>query len=71
MIKLIYSINPEEKFNELEWLHNQKIYPSFSDSYDWILCKVITKIGVITDLETATSIKLRHKVDFQQNYCQR
>lgn len=71
MITLIYTIAPEDKESELEWLNEQKIFPSIQESYDWAQDKQILMIGMIVNPESALLIKLRHKLQFQQEYRQR
>ncbi len=71
MITLIYTIEPEEKANELEWLREQKIFPAIEEAYDWVKNKPILKVGMIVSPEAALSVKLRHKTQFQQEYRQR
>ena len=71
MITLIYHVNPEEKQAELEWLREQKIFPGCEDYYDWIKQKQLVRFGVIVSTEQALSVKLRHKLDMQENYRQK
>ena len=71
MIKLFYSVKIEDTDSEVKWLREQKIFPSHEEHYDWLNHKKFTKIGVIVSEEQALAIKLRHKVDLQQEYKQR
>jgi hypothetical protein len=71
MIKIIYKITPEERETELEWLRDQKIFPSCQNSIDWITGKDIVHIGVIVSPDAALAIKLRHNLDSQTEYRQR
>jgi hypothetical protein len=71
MITLIYTVSQEEKADELEWLRDQKIFPSYQDAYDWVKGVSVVKFGVIVNPEAALSIKLRHKLEMQADYRQR
>lgn len=71
MITIIYHTPIEERDNELQWLHEQKIYPAVEDSYDWKTGKEVTRFGVIVNKEQALTVKLRHKLDSQRDYRQR
>ena len=71
MITIIYHTEPEEKAKELDWLHEQKIFPACQDRYDWVTQKTIVMFGVIVSPEQALSVKLRHKLDLQMDYKQR
>jgi hypothetical protein len=71
MIKIIYEIEHNKKEEEAEWLHEQKVFPAFSEAYDWNAKKAIWKVGAIVTDETALAIKLRHKLDYQQDYRQK
>ena len=68
MIQLIYTIRPENKEKEIRWLHDQKIYPGIQNDFDWRENKPVVKIAVIVVPETATLIKLRHKLDIQDTW---
>ena len=65
---MIYSVKPEDKESELEWLRGQRVYPGYSDEYDWITHKNVIKFGVIVGKETALAIKLRHHLDLQDDW---
>jgi len=71
MIKLIYSIPQEQKVSEVKWLREQKIFPGVDDFFDWRTGKAMTHIGVIVSSESALAIKLRHKLDLQDEYRQK
>lgn len=71
MIKMIYTINPSEKAAELSWLRSQKIFPACENFFNWSTGKPVIKIGVIVGPEAALAIKLRHKLDTQDEYRQR
>jgi len=71
MNKLVYSIDPSQKEEEISWLKGQKIYPSYGDSYTWPEMKPSVQFCVIVNDEAATAIKLRHKLDLQGEYRQR
>lgn len=68
MIKLIYHVPMREKFAELEWLHEQKVFPAVQDSWDYILNCPIAEFACIVPPEMALTLKLRHKLDIQDNY---
>lgn len=68
MITLIYTVKPEEKQAELEWLKLQKIYPSVEDAIDWSTGKIVARFGMIVSPEAALPVKLRHKLDVQLDY---
>lgn len=71
MKTLIYVIKPEDKEAELEWLHDQKIYPAIEEAWDWTKNLPILKVGMIVSPETASLVVLRHNTQFQQDYKQR
>lgn len=68
MITLIYHTLPEKKQEELQWLHEQKIYPAVEDYHDWIKNITFIRFGVIVSPEQALNIKLRHNLDQQKDY---
>ena len=65
MITLIYHIPYTQKYIELEWLHEQHIYPGIREGWDNGPTVVF---ACIVSPETALVIKLRHKLDLQDNY---
>ena len=71
MIKMLYYVEPSQKEIELQWLHEQKVYPACQDMFDWKKGVPIIGIGVIVSPETALAIKLRHKLEIQSEYKQR
>ncbi len=71
MIKIIYTVAPEQKEEEIDWLKLQRVYPSMNDYYDWGRGKLFIQFGVIVSPEVAMAIKLRHKLDLQASYRQR
>lgn len=68
MIKIIYDIDQSDMESEKAWLNSMKVYPSFSIMYDWIKGKNVMKVGAIVSNDAATAIKLRHPLQFQQQY---
>lgn len=71
MITLIYTVSQEEKGSELEWLRNQKIFPSCQEVFDWKKGITVVRFGVIVNPEAALSIKLRRRLEMQADYKQR
>lgn len=71
MIKMIYTIDADKKVAELEWLRDQKIFPAVEEDWDWRTSKKIVHFGVIVSPEAALTLKLRHKLDLQDDYRQR
>ncbi len=71
MIRMIYNVSPEEKQSEIDWLREQKIFPGIDEYYDWVKQKPMVSFGVIVSPEAALSIKLRHKLEIQDEYHQR
>ncbi len=71
MITLIYTIDPDKRAEEMDWLNDQKVFPAIEEAWDWRANKPILKVGVIVSPETALSVKLRHKLEVQQEYRQR
>ena len=71
MITLIYSINPDNRAAEINWLRQQMIFPAVTDVHDWATNSRRVRIGVIVTSEAALTIKLRHPLEFQQEYKQR
>jgi len=71
MITLIYTVSKDEEADELEWLRDQKIFPSRQDVYDWVKGVTVVKFGAIVSPESALAIKLRHKLELQSDYRQR
>jgi len=71
MIKIIYTVKPKDKDAEIEWLHDQKIFPAIQDTWDWITNAAVVQFGMIVSPEAALSIKLRHKLDIQSDWKQR
>jgi hypothetical protein len=68
MIQVIYTIPPDRKEEEVEWLRSQKIYPGVEDQYDWMNCRPVTKIAVIVTPDVAMWIKLRNNLDYQEHW---
>ncbi len=68
MITIVYTIRPEERTDEIEWLREQKIFPAIEESWDWKTMKPLLKVGVIVSSAAALSIKLRHKLELQVDY---
>lgn len=71
MITIVYHVEVDMQATELEWLRSQKIFPAYEQQYDWNLNKSVIKIGVIVSSEQALAVKLRHKLDKQEDYRQR
>lgn len=71
MITIVYKIDPADRESERDWLREQKVYPTFTDRWDWNTGKAYTWVGVIVSPDAALSIKLRHKLDLQKEYRQR
>ena len=68
MISIIYTVDPEKKESELEWLRDQKIYPSVEEYFNYRDNKMNVRFGMIISPEAALSIKLRHPLDLQMEY---
>ena len=68
---MTYTVKAEEKEAEIQWLRDQKIFPGYSEFYDWKEHRNMIRFGVIVSPESALSIKLRHKLDTQDTYRQR
>ena len=71
MITLIYHVRLGEKEDELRWLREQSIFPAVENHWDWVKEEAVAKFGVIVNQEAALAIKLRHKIDLQNDYRQR
>lgn len=71
MITIIYTVPVSHKAAELEWLREQKIFPSCQDWWDWDKNEQVIKFGMIVNPDAALAVKLRHKLDVQQDYRQR
>jgi len=74
MITLIYHIKPEDKDAELEWLKEQKIFPSTEVAYRFDDKGELVKqlmVGAIVSPAAALTIKLRHNLDMQKDYKQK
>lgn len=71
MITLCYCIKPEEQSDEIEWLREQKIFPALQATWDFNTFEPRVQVGVIVSPDAALAIKLRHKLDLQQEYRQR
>ena len=68
MISIIYTLPITDKDSEMEWLREQKIFPSTQDSWDWDKDVAVVKFGMIISPEAALAVKLRHKLDLQTPY---
>ena len=68
MISIIYTVDTEKKESELEWLRDQKIYPSIEEYFNYQQNKMFVRFGMIISPEAALSIKLRHPLDYQTEY---
>jgi hypothetical protein len=71
MIKITYLVKPEEAAAELEWLREQKVYPSSQPTFDWVTLAPMVQFGMIVSQEAALTIKLRRQIDGQSDYNQR
>ena len=68
---MFYTVSPALKGTELQWLHDQKVYPACQDLFDWKTDTPVIGFGVIVNPETALAIKLRYKLEMQSEYKQR
>lgn len=68
MIKILYYINCNEKDTEVEWLREQKIYPSVLKTINWRNGQDVVALGAIVSEEAAIAIKLRRKLELQIPY---
>lgn len=68
MQTIVYSIEPDSREQEIAWLKEQKIFPSVTNMWDWSKSKPMLRVGVIVSNEAALAIKLRHRLDIQQDY---
>lgn len=66
MFKITYITTLDKKDNELAWLKSVKVYPAYRDIFR--NGTIVAAFGVIVNDETALTIKLRHKLDTQQEY---
>ena len=71
MITITYHVAPAEKDAEIAWLKEMKIFPSTRLMWNWALNNDRVYFGVIVSPDAALAIKLRHKLDTQNNYKQR
>lgn len=71
MITIIYHVPRSEKETELEWLREQKIFPGVRDYWDWRTNQETAEFACIVSPAAALTIKLRHKLDRQDDYKQR
>lgn len=71
MIKLIYTVAKDKREEELEWLAEQKVFPSIQPAWDWKKEEEVLHFGMIVSPEAALSIKLRHNLTMQTTYKQR
>lgn len=71
MITIVYTVTREQKESELEWLREQKIFPSVAEGYEWTSRTSVYHIGCIVNPTAAVAIKMRHKLDIQVDYKQR
>lgn len=65
MITIIYTIKPEEKATELEWLRELRIFPGMCDGHDWVTGKTVVRLAMIVTPDCAMMIKLRRELDLQ------
>ncbi len=70
MISIIYHLPRNQRVAELEWLHEQKIFPAVEDGWDWSTPSVqeVVKFACIVSPDQALALKLRHKLDRQDDY---
>jgi hypothetical protein len=61
MITLIYTIDPDKRTEEMDWLNDQKVFPAMEDAWDWRVNKPIIKVGVIVSPETALEMQVDYK----------
>ena len=71
MITMIYKIPQEEADTESAWLKSIKVYPSKQTIWDWGANVALTRFAVIVPPEVALMIKLRHKLEAQEEFKQR
>lgn len=69
MIKLTYNVSLQESDNEMGWLKGMKVFPATR----LVLSKgrIRCAFGMIVDSETASVIKLKHAIVFQEEYHQK
>lgn len=68
MIKIIYHVPISQKQDELEWLQEQKIFPAVQEGWDWKNHRPTAQFACIVSPQMALTLKLRHKLDIQDNY---
>lgn len=72
MYRLTYFVDKDQADNELEWLRDQKIFPSLQDAWDWKRECAMTRFGVIVDEGALLTIKLRtNRVESVEGYRQK
>jgi hypothetical protein len=71
MLTISYTVKAAEKDAEVEWLREQKVYPSYQECYDFVTFAPMYRLAMIVNEEAALAIKLRHKIDIQKPYRQR
>lgn len=71
MHRIVYTVMPEAKLDEIEWLRDQMIFPAIQEYFDWDKQKTMVRFGIIVGSEAALSVKLRHRLDLQAEYRQR
>jgi hypothetical protein len=59
MNTILYTVEPNKLNDELEFLHNQSVYPSTKEYYDWGSNKVVCAIACIIDDDVLLTLKLR------------
>ncbi len=70
MISIIYHLPRTKREAELEWLHEQKIFPAVQDGWDWSVTPVqeVVNFACIVSPDQALTLKLRHNLDRQDDY---
>lgn len=74
MITIIYHLPRTQREDELEWLREQGIFPAHRDSWDWAAAgnpKETVEFACIVSPDQALTLKLRHKLDRQEDYFQK
>jgi hypothetical protein len=70
MYKIAYYVEPEEQDREMEWLRDQKIFPTTKNVYNWKKDRWVLVFGMIVGEEALTLFKLKHELVLQEKYRQ-
>jgi hypothetical protein len=72
MITITYHLPRNQREVELEWLREQKIFPAHRDSWTWSpVAQETVEFACIVSPDQALTLKLRHKLDRQEDYFQK